>query len=158
MRFLKNQGPGFYVELGAHHPIHASNTYLFYLNGWSGICIDAMPGSMSNFKKCRPRDICLEVALGEENKISNFYIFNETEMNTFSEERAHAIVESGKFRLIKTVSIPQKNINSVLTEQNVTRTIDFLSIDKKDMPLSLQRWPVCPIQYKNYNRGVLYCN
>lgn len=52
---------GFYVDVGAHHPMRFSNTYFFYRMGWSGINIDAMPGSMKEFKKYRRRDINLEL-------------------------------------------------------------------------------------------------
>ncbi|ETD27688.1 hypothetical protein [Helicobacter canis] len=55
---------GFYVDVGAHHPFRFSNTYLFYTQGWSGINIDATPGSMKAFNKYRPRDINLEVGVG----------------------------------------------------------------------------------------------
>ena len=56
-RFLENKEKGFFIDVGAHHPIRFSNTYLFYKKGWSGINIDAMPGSMTKFNKIRPKDI-----------------------------------------------------------------------------------------------------
>ena len=59
---------GFYVDVGAHHPFRFSNTYLFYTQGWSGINIDATPGSMKAFNKYRPRDINLEVGVGRSRK------------------------------------------------------------------------------------------
>ena len=46
-RFLENKEKGFFIDVGAHHPIRFSNTYFFYKKGWSGINIDAMPGSMT---------------------------------------------------------------------------------------------------------------
>src|SRR5205085_2313829 len=36
---------GFYVDVGAYHPVILSNTYFFYLNGWRGINLDARPVS-----------------------------------------------------------------------------------------------------------------
>ena len=36
-RLFENKTNGFFVDIGAHHPVRFSNTYLFYLNGWSGI-------------------------------------------------------------------------------------------------------------------------
>jgi len=52
-----NREKGFWVDVGAHHPQRFSNTYLFSLKGWTGINIDALPGSMAIFKKMRPNDI-----------------------------------------------------------------------------------------------------
>jgi hypothetical protein len=34
---------GTFVDVGAGHPIHLSNTYFFEKNGWTGVCIDADP-------------------------------------------------------------------------------------------------------------------
>ena len=62
-RLLENKSNGFFVDVGAHHPVRFSNTYLSYLNGWNGINIDAMPNSMMIFDKIRPRDINIEVGL-----------------------------------------------------------------------------------------------
>jgi hypothetical protein len=56
-RCLAYRDMGFYVDIGAHHPKRFSNTYLFYRRGWCGINIGAMPGSMSQFRRVRPRDI-----------------------------------------------------------------------------------------------------
>src|SRR5665213_3547525 len=57
--------PGFFVDVGAHHPWRLSNTYFFYIRGWTGINIDAMPGSMREFDAHRPKDINIEVAIGD---------------------------------------------------------------------------------------------
>lgn len=61
--FYKQQ-KGFYVDVGAHHPIKYSNTFLLYKRGWRGINIDAMPGSMKTFAKYRKGDINIECGVG----------------------------------------------------------------------------------------------
>ena len=76
-RFLENKEKGFFIDVGAHHPIRFSNTYLFYKKGWSGINIDAMPGSMTKFNKIRPKDINIEKGVGIKNDKLIFYQFNE---------------------------------------------------------------------------------
>jgi len=53
-RIFEDNETGFYVDVGAHHPARFSNTNYFYKRGWRGLNIDAMPGSMSKFKKYRP--------------------------------------------------------------------------------------------------------
>ena len=57
-----------YVDVGAHHPTRYSNTYLFYSQGWRGINIDAMPGSMDAFRRDRPRDINIEALVSTSKK------------------------------------------------------------------------------------------
>lgn len=62
-RFFEQKRTGFYVDVGAHHPTRFSNTYLFYLRGWHGVNVDAMPGSMAEFRRLRPRDLNIEALI-----------------------------------------------------------------------------------------------
>ena len=57
--------PGFYVDVGAYHPKHLSNTYYFYKKGWRGINIDPNPKSIKLFNLLRPSDINLNVAIAD---------------------------------------------------------------------------------------------
>jgi len=82
-RVFEGKSDGFYVDVGAHHPTLYSNTYYFYLRGWRGINIDAMPGSMTAFKAGRPRDINLEIAVAENPGKLTYHIFNYPALNTF---------------------------------------------------------------------------
>ncbi|HWR59941.1 MAG TPA: FkbM family methyltransferase, partial [Thermodesulfovibrionales bacterium] len=85
-RIFSNITNGFYVDIGAHHPKRFSNTYLFYRQGWCGINIDAMPGSMKLFNKFRPRDINLEFAVANGNNKMTYYEFNLPALNSFSKD------------------------------------------------------------------------
>ena len=87
-RYFDGQLKGFYIDIGAHHPKRFSNTYIFYKRGWSGINIDAMPGSMYEFNKYRSRDINIESAISLEPSELTFNIFKEPALNTFSNELA----------------------------------------------------------------------
>ncbi|BDH60815.1 hypothetical protein MTP04_09450 [Lysinibacillus sp. PLM2] len=54
---LKFKGKGFFIDVGAYHPYKFSNTYKFYLDGWSGINIDPTPYKTTLFDFFRSRDI-----------------------------------------------------------------------------------------------------
>lgn len=45
---------GTYLDIGCSTPIKSSNTFLLYLMGWSGTCIDIR--EIRRFKYIRPRD------------------------------------------------------------------------------------------------------
>ena len=66
-RLLGHQTKGVYVDVGAHHPYRFSNTFKFYLLGWSGINIDPLPGSKQLLDEKRPRDINLEAGILNRN-------------------------------------------------------------------------------------------
>ena len=85
-RIFAQKEYGFYIDVGAHHPKRFSNTYLFYKKGWRGINIDALPGSMDLFNKVRPNDINLEVGIGYKEEELNYYMFNESALNSFSKK------------------------------------------------------------------------
>ncbi len=64
---------GFFVDVGAFHPRTSSNTFLLYQRGWRGINIDAQPGSMEPFRRERPDDINLELAVAEKEESLTYY-------------------------------------------------------------------------------------
>ena len=65
---------GFYIDVGAFDPIKVSVTKSFYLKGWRGINIEPQPGKIELFKKDRPDDINLQLAVGERKGKVTFYI------------------------------------------------------------------------------------
>lgn len=128
-RFLDNTKEGFFVDVGAHHPIRFSNTFLFYKKGWSGINIDAMPGSMAAFNKIRPKDINVEKGIALKNDKLTFYQFNESALNTFSKEEAFSKNKDG-YKIIKRNLIEVDTLENILDKYMPINTkIDFLNID-----------------------------
>ena len=65
---------GFYIDVGAFDPIKVSVTKLFYLKGWNGINIEPQPGKIELFKKDRPNDINLQLAIGAKEGNVTFYV------------------------------------------------------------------------------------
>ena len=137
-RFLNSKTEGFYVDVGAHHPIRFSNTYYFYKRGWQGINIDAMPGSMKSFDEIRPNDINLEVGVGKGTTLATFFIFNEPALNTFSETEALAKDQLKDYFIVDRKSIRIQSIKDILDKYlPAEQIIDFLSIDAEGKDLEV---------------------
>jgi FkbM family methyltransferase len=120
---------GFYVDVGAYHPMLFSNTYFFYLNGWRGINIEARPGSRQLFDKTRPKDINLEIGVSKERGELTYYIVGEdSTMNSFSRDFLEQIGMLGQVK--REVSVPVIPLAEVL-EQHLPegQTIDFMNVD-----------------------------
>jgi hypothetical protein len=100
--FTGGKKRGFYVDVGAHHPIRYSNTLHFYLKSWKGINIDPIPGIMDEFNRFRPKDINLEIAIGESG-YCEYYIFQDNAFNTLDKLAAEKIIETNLSQLIKVV-------------------------------------------------------
>lgn len=128
-RIFETVEKGFYVDVGAHHPKRFSNTYLFYKNGWSGINIDATPGSMNSFKKIRPRDINLEAAIAKDKKELTFFIFNEPALNSFDVELSD-LRNIGRYHIISQTKIETVTLEEILKQKlPQNQKISFLSVD-----------------------------
>ncbi len=78
---------GFYVDAGCHEPIKWSNTFKLYLQGWTGINIDADSTMMKKVSKIRKLDINICVALSDSVKKVTFYkSASSPAVNTISPE------------------------------------------------------------------------
>jgi FkbM family methyltransferase len=145
-RLLQHKRKGFFVDIGAHHPVRYSNTYSLYLKGWRGINVDAMPGSMTAFKERRPEDINLEVGVSDKEETTPFYIFNEPALNTFSKEEADKKNGTNGYELVKTVLIPTLPLG-ILLDRYVKEgtTIDYLNIDIEGLDMQA-------LQSNNWNK------
>lgn len=128
-RFLYCRPTGFYVDVGAHHPRRFSNTYRLYRLGWRGINIDANPGSMTEFRRVRPRDINIEAGVGAAGGELTLYVFNEPALNTFDRELALQRVESS-FAMAGEVKVAIEPLSRIL-DRNVPEGvhIDLLTVD-----------------------------
>ena len=76
---LKLKKSGFFVEFGATDGVSGSNTFLFYLSGWKGVCIDPLPGLKNKYRFIRGRDKFINAGLfGSRTKSHeelNFYYY-----------------------------------------------------------------------------------
>lgn len=135
-RILKKE-KGFYVDVGAHHPYKKSNTYQYYLKGWSGINIDPMPECMRLFKKKRPRDTNLNIGISNQNGILKYYTFSEPAFNTTNKERADYLINNNITELIKTVDIDVIRLDEVFDKYVENKEIDLLTIDVETTELDV---------------------
>jgi len=130
-RFFGEQQSGFYIDVGAHHPKRFSNTFAFYKRGWRGINIDAMPGSMRAFNKFRQRDINLEMGVGLDSCVLDYYLFNEPALNGFSKEISdERHFSASDYRILKIIPVYIRPHSQILDEYLPKgQVIDFMSID-----------------------------
>lgn len=134
---FSKQKKGFYVDVGAYHPMHYSNTYLLYKKGWRGINIDPNLSSIRLFDLHRRRDINLNYGISEEVTIKPYFVFNHQSCNTFSEEQKNLMLQKSFIRLIKEVPVSCVPLRKVLVEHALHQEIDLLNIDVEGMGMSV---------------------
>ena len=104
----------FYLDIGSGHPIKYSNTFYFYIRGSRGICVDAFDKNIKLHRLLRPRDKSFDLILGDDEKLIDYYVFNQSELNTTSKKRVNELKEH--------------NFSSLYTQKkNQLMTNDFFS-------------------------------
>jgi FkbM family methyltransferase len=137
-RYFAGRGPGTYVDVGAHHPWRFSNTYWFYRQGWSGVNIDATPGSMDAFRRARPRDRNVEAAVADGARTLTFFCFDEPALNTFDTATAERTVAAG-YRVVEERKLRTTTLAELLREHLQVGKIDFLSVDVEGLDAEVLR-------------------
>ncbi|MBP9663349.1 MAG: FkbM family methyltransferase [Pyrinomonadaceae bacterium] len=118
-----------YLDIGTNHPFMGNNTYLFYRNGGSGVCVEPNSELSKLIRKLRPRDTCLNIGVGErENDVVDFYLMSSHGLSTFSKEDAEELDAAGKYKIKDVQKIPVRTVNSII-EENFDVPIDLVSID-----------------------------
>jgi FkbM family methyltransferase len=125
---------GFYVDIGAFHPKQFSNTYLFYKKGWNGVVVEPNPELIRLHEEVRPRDIHLNVGVGKEESVMNYFMMSDPATNTFIEAEANESVEKAGRKIVakKPIAVlPLKKILYLNVPKGVE--IDLMSIDTEGM-------------------------
>jgi FkbM family methyltransferase len=131
---LLPEASGFYVEVGAFHPVSISNTYLFYRKGWRGIVVDPVPEVIQHFRRRRPDDVLVECAVSNEEGEQRFDIMPAGETNHLNSATAS---EPAKEPL-RNIRVHCRKLASILDEHlPVGKVIDFLSVDTEGHDLKV---------------------
>jgi len=135
---FKDQESGFFIDVGAFDGIHLSNSYVFELNGWNGICVEGNPTYYDFCRKNRPKSICVNTACTSPDKCGEIVYLQEPlgllsgiEANkTIDIKERYArrnLVFPGFTEIIVSSSSLDELLNKYLPTPNTI--IDFLSID-----------------------------
>jgi len=136
---FKDQDNGFYVDVGAYHPVLFSNTKLLYDRGWKGINIDPNIKSIEIFKEIRPRDINLNIAVSDQEGELDYYKFLEIDEagggsgNSLSEEVKNKYESQGLTAQVSRVEV--KQLTTIFDKYLHNKTIDLLNVDVEGFDL-----------------------
>ncbi|MGI4801866.1 MAG: FkbM family methyltransferase [Janthinobacterium lividum] len=126
-RLFRGRTTGFFVDVGAEHPVLGNDFQGFYEAGWTGINIEPNPSYFILLQEHRPRDQTLQVALSDvagQNLV--FFEIENTGLSTCDEEQASTYADQG--HVVKRHDIRTSTLKEVLDRTCVPH-IDILKID-----------------------------
>lgn len=127
-RCFEDIAEGFYIDVGAAHPIKNSVTKYFYEKGWRGINIEPIPDFFKALESDRPLDINLNIAASDQTGTSTFYMVARGSLSTFDGVYAEQL---GRERdvPVEPLDIPTRTLSSICKEYAQNRVIHFLKVD-----------------------------
>ncbi|MBI3610812.1 MAG: FkbM family methyltransferase [Nitrospirae bacterium] len=125
-RALKHIKQGFYVDVGAQHPIIDSVSLAFYEQGWRGVHIEPVPAYADLLREHRPDEVVIQTAIASKEGILTFYELPETGLSTADREIAYRHKEKG-FRVHEFI-VPSLTLSEALSPFS-GREIHWLKID-----------------------------
>jgi FkbM family methyltransferase len=93
-RVFINKKNGFFLDIGAQHPVIDSVSRHFILNGWNGILVEPVPAYATLLKEEYPHITVMQKYVGEMGK-QEMYIIADTGLSTSDELLAQAYKNSG---------------------------------------------------------------
>lgn len=121
------QEQGFYIDVGAGHPVADNVSLWFYERGWSGLVAEPIAQLAALYPRIRPRDQVYEGLIGRENGMVDF--FHVDRLHGFSTTiKNHAEVAKDFGADYQRMQLPMLTLAKICEKYQISK-IDFLKID-----------------------------
>jgi FkbM family methyltransferase len=128
LRCFGAQASGFYIDIGAGHPVYDNVSFAFYLRGWRGVTVEPNPWLAQLSDAVRPRDTRIAALVGAAQGEATYYLVEDFHgLSTTVESHARA-AQSQFGKRSQTVTMPVTTLRA-LCEQHAPGEIDFLKVD-----------------------------
>ena len=119
LKYLSKIKNGKYIDIGSHQPIKHSNTFLFYLLGWNGLCIDPLPSLKTKYRFLRRRDKFINAGLvaskSENEEEFNFYYYkNNRDNSTFNPDMVKELRAKYGREPSSVIAVPKINVSEMV--------------------------------------------
>ncbi|WP_139113541.1 FkbM family methyltransferase, partial [Stutzerimonas stutzeri] len=137
-RALKHVENGFYIDIGAQHPVVDSVSLAFYEHGWRGVHVEPTLQYSSLLRAARPDESVFQLAIGNQSQQLTFFEFEDTGLSTADAEVARKHQERG-FKCRETL-VPILSLDALL-QQVGARDIHWLKVDVEGLEKEvLESW------------------
>lgn len=138
--FFAGVQQGYFVEVGANHPIHGSQTFDLEQRGWTGVLVEPQPALAEDLRRHRSAKVFAAACSSRRNAGTRMTLHLAGGHSSFDPKLNLAEVKPHG-----TVAVRARTLNEILNEAGASR-IDFISIDVEGHELDvldgfdLARW------------------
>ncbi|MHB8921477.1 MAG: FkbM family methyltransferase [Halothiobacillus sp.] len=138
MRALGAVEQGFYIDIGAQHPVHDSVSKAFYDHGWRGIHLEPTPFYAELLRQARPDEMVLQAAVSNQSGTLQFFELPDTGLSTADSAIAAHHQQHGW--AVTSMTVAAVTLDDVLALAQ-ERAIHWLKIDVEGFERqALQGW------------------
>ena len=121
---------GYYLDIGAYDPVHASTTLSLIAQGWTGINIEASPKRVKKFYAQRDQQLNVNFAVGKKDEFATLYEYDfDSSFSTISKEvNEYLINEEKKKPASQEVTIAELSLKQVC-ERYFLRKVNYFTLD-----------------------------
>jgi FkbM family methyltransferase len=161
IKYLAGIKNGNYIDIGSHQPVKHSNSFLFYLLGWKGVCVDPLPSLKNKYRFIRRRDKFINAGVfGSKSKdhedLNFFYYKNHRDNSTFDPDRAKELSDNFGREPSSIISVPKITVAEILSSSEdllgEAKEIQMLNLDIEGFEIDILEdffscnvypWTVC---------------
>jgi len=134
VRRFFNDTPGFFVEVGANHPIEGSQSWHLEQRGWRGILVEPLPMLVERLRELRSAKVFAAACSSPKNagQLLPFYVAGPWS----SLDRDAMAPGSCPDELIQ---VPIRTLDDILVEGSAPHPLDFLSVDVEGHEIEVLR-------------------
>ncbi len=145
------QTNGFFIDIGALHPINGSLTYNLYKRGWKGFNFDIVEKNIRLFDTFRKRDTSIKIAISSKKGFINSYIFGSgSGLNTLEKKWADkwSNIINQKYVINK---IKKTTLSEILKKYKIPKKVELLNIDVEGHEIDVLKG----INFKNFRPKII---
>lgn len=161
MKYLSKIKNGNYIDIGSHQPVKHSNTFLFYLSGWKGICIDPLPSLKNKYRFIRGRDKFINAGVfgsqsTNQEELNFFYYKNHRDNSTFDPERVKELSSNFQREPSSVITVAKISVAEIISSSQSyfgdSNEIHLLNLDIEGFEIDILKdffscnvypWAVC---------------
>jgi FkbM family methyltransferase len=126
-QIFEGQAAGFYIDVGAGHPVADNVSFRAYLAGWRGLVIEPQAALHRLYGAVRPRDLALDILVGRQEGEAVFHAVDTLHgFSTMVEAHARGAADFGASYASQTRPVTTL---AALCAIHATSPIDWLKID-----------------------------